>query len=82
MKKEVRQGDGVETKGREQDQASKRNKRVKDCSRQVMQSPGAMHLTKLGLFLLIILFLLPLSLSTSATSFSSPSYPHLHIFLV
>lgn len=50
-----------------QDRASRRNKRVKNCSRQVMQSPWSVHLTKLGL-------------STSVLSFSSSSFFFLFFF--
>lgn len=55
---------GTRTK---QDRASRRNKRVKDCSRQVMQSPWSVHLTKLGL-------------SASVFSFSSSTFFFLFFF--
>lgn len=64
----------------ERDRASRRNKRVKDCSRQVMQSPWSVHLTKLGpsssvsspfLFILFLLFLPSfLLLARASISFS------------
>jgi len=69
---------------RAENQASRRNKRVKDCSRQVMRSPWSVHLTKPSPPLPSPLSLhhplsSPFSISPSS---SSPSYPHLHLSLL